>query len=83
MRIALDWDDTYTRDPAFWEAFAHLADSFGHSVTIVTGRGPGETIQHFLPIVYCSRTAKRKHFEAEVWIDDIPRWVDTDEKPNG
>lgn len=80
MRIALDWDGTYTADPEFWDDFARLARARGHEVTIVTGRGPSEAIAHFLPIVYCSRTAKQNHYSADVWIDDIPRWVVENER---
>lgn len=75
MKIALDWDGTWTLDPVFWDNFARLAQEHGHEVTIVTGRGPGEAIAHFLPIIYCSRTPKRGHFTADIWIDDAPELI--------
>lgn len=75
MRIALDWDGTHTLDPDFWDAFARLAKQYGHEVALVTARGPGEHIEHFLPVVYCSRTPKRGHFAADVWIDDAPELI--------
>ena len=79
MRIALDWDGTYTADPELWDAFTKLAESRGHTVTIVTLRAPVvERVSTDLDVVYCSRTAKRKHFTADVWIDDSPQWIDED-----
>jgi hypothetical protein len=79
MNIALDWDGTYTADPELWDAFVQLAASRGHTVTLVTLRDPLlEQVSTKLPVVYCSRTAKRKHFIADVWIDDMPRWIGED-----
>jgi hypothetical protein len=79
MNIALDWDGTYTADPELWDAFAKLAASRGHRVTVVTLRDSLlEQVSTELPVVYCSRTAKRKHFRADVWIDDSPQWITED-----
>ena len=75
MRIALDYDKTYTEDPALWERFIKDAERSGHSVTIVTMRRPDETLTVDHPIVYTSRQAKSKYFKADVWIDDSPHWV--------
>lgn len=80
MNISLDWDGTYTADPELWNQFVQLAQQRGHKVTIVTGRGPKEVVPRSdLPIVYCDRTAKRNHFHADVWIDDMPQWIVEDE----
>jgi hypothetical protein len=79
MKIALDWDGTCTADPELWIAFASLAKARGHEVTIVTGRSPAEKIKTDLPVIYCSRTAKRGHFQADVWIDDEPQWIGEDQ----
>jgi hypothetical protein len=79
MKIALDFDNTFTADPEFWVQFVGAARSRGHSVTIVTSR------HHTCPvtlggidIVYCAFTAKRKHFQADVWIDDSPKHIEHD-----
>jgi hypothetical protein len=40
MKIALDYDGTYTVDPQFWEDFITLAKVRGHEVVCVTKRGP-------------------------------------------
>ena len=44
MIIALDYDDTYDRDPALWNHLIGLATSRGHSVVIVTMRYEHESL---------------------------------------
>lgn len=39
MNISIDFDDTYTRDPQFWNNFIYLAQASGHKVYCVTARG--------------------------------------------
>lgn len=82
MRIALDYDGTYTEDPELWDAFIRVAQSFGHEVMIVTMRYPQEAIRHEVPceIFYTGRLAKRQFMqrlsiEFTVWIDDIPEFI--------
>jgi len=38
MQIALDYDDTYTKDPSLWVKFIDNARDNGHTVVIVTAR---------------------------------------------
>ncbi len=38
MRIALDFDRTFTRDPGFWLTVISEAEASGHEVVIVTAR---------------------------------------------
>jgi hypothetical protein len=38
MDLALDWDDTFTADPAFFRSLITLARAFGHRPVIVTAR---------------------------------------------
>jgi len=81
MKIAIDFDRTITTDPELWMSFANAARQRGHEVTIVTSRSPdlpcfaGEC---GFPIIYCSFTAKRKHYQADIWIDDDPVHIDRD-----
>ena len=82
MKIALDYDETFTKDPKFWRKFidqCHLAD---HEVMIVTFRDPSIPIEAELPIdvYYTSYRAKRDHMtnigiNIDVWIDDSPDCV--------
>ena len=82
MKIALDYDNTITADPEFWTAFVQMANMRGHEVTVVTSRYPGNPIPVTgVPIVYCSFTAKRKHHQADIWIDDDPKHIDLDHVP--
>lgn len=86
MRIALDYDDTYTKDPTLWDNFVTKAKYNGHQISFVTYRYPYETKgivdaakRLALNIVFTSRQPKRRFFNADVWIDDMPECiVDTD-----
>jgi hypothetical protein len=76
MLIALDYDKTYTADPALWDNFVDLAQSRGHTVKIVTMRRPDEAIDtDVVDVVYTSRKAKSSVIRADIWIDDSPHWV--------
>ena len=82
MKIARDFDNTYTADPEMWEHFVTLAKARGHEVSIVTYRyehesGPVEPAAEKMgvPVVYTGRKPKIKHFDADVWIDDDPYTV--------
>lgn len=81
MIIALDYDDTYTRDPEFWNKVIDLAQSRGHLVVCVTMRHQHEIeIEKFPPnitIITTDRKAKffyvaEKGIIIDVWIDDSP-----------
>lgn len=79
MKIALDFDNTITRDPTFWIGFVNAARAAGHEVKVVTSRHPGLPVPITgIEVIYCSFTAKRKHYGADVWIDDDPKHVDLD-----
>ena len=76
MLLALDYDKTYTADPAMWDDFIQLAQDYGHEVKIVTMRYPNEAIYGLpIDIVYTSRKAKSTVFKADIWIDDSPAWI--------
>ncbi len=75
MKIAIDYDGTYTQDPALWNAFIGQAELAGHSVTCVTMRYPTEPIDMPCDVFYTSRKAKAMAFKADVWIDDSPHWL--------
>lgn len=89
MKIGLDYDETYTKDPILWAAFVALARAQGHEVRIVTARSPTEDkIEDVgdIPVIYCDGVAKRFHctwfandrkgWIPDVWIDDKPQSVD-------
>lgn len=75
MKIALDYDGTYTADPGLFDSFIKMAHERGHEVICVTMRYPEESIQMPCSIVYTSRKAKAVAFAADLWIDDSPHWL--------
>ncbi|MDK1386349.1 hypothetical protein QN224_13115 [Sinorhizobium sp. 8-89] len=85
MRIALDYDDTFTRDPTFWQSFVKLARDLGHEVRIVTARDrTHDNIDDRtgdIAVIYCNGVAKRffchhfEHWDPDIWIDDKPEAV--------
>ncbi len=87
MLIALDYDGTYTRDPAMWDAFIASARSSGHSVicaTMRTEEEAAEVVQNLGGkvdrIICTSRKAKARYLAdlgvtPNVWIDDNPMWI--------
>lgn len=87
MIIALDYDDTYTKDPALWLEYIDSALSRGHTVFLVTMRSPIERdkldpiLLEKIPAEFTNSHAKRPFMEAkginvDVWIDDNPHYVD-------
>jgi hypothetical protein len=82
MNISLDYDSTYTADPALWSGFISLVKERGHGIYCVTARyeherenmDPGLGI----PIIFCNQQAKRQVVEEQgihihIWIDDNPK----------
>lgn len=87
MRIALDYDKTYTADPEMWDCFITLAKSRGHSVEVVTMRRqvweetlPPDLVDRVSRVEYTDRKGKMAHMEAlgrhiDIWIDDSPHFI--------
>jgi hypothetical protein len=86
MRIALDYDDTFTLDRTSWrKAVKILQMNPSTSVTFVTSRskrGKNDDIIYDanamgIDIVFCDRKPKQECFNADVWIDDTPLAIPT------
>ena len=77
MRIAIDHDMTYDRDPELWDAFIKLAQSRGHEVVCVTKREPQLEVKiPGVSVIYCSRKSKRPRAgPIDIWIDDSPEGI--------
>ena len=86
MKIALDYDDTYTQDPELWLRFVKDALERNHDVRVVTMRFPFEGIGmdprllELVPVIFTERCAKKRvcflqGFVVDVWIDDRPDFV--------
>lgn len=90
MLLALDYDDTYTCDPEFWDYFIKLAFDYGHSVICVTMRHEHEGLEVknnlsnlVEKIIFTGRKAKfdavqEAGFMPSVWIDDSPNFIHFD-----
>lgn len=90
MLLALDYDDTFTRDKQFWWDFIVSAQKRGHSVIVVTARSEQwrkeveDDLGDMVEAILCTG-GKAKHpfayaagFMPSVWIDDQPQWIHTD-----
>jgi hypothetical protein len=85
MKIALDYDGTYTLDPEFWDLVIALAHSHKHDIRIVTMRKPEMKIEinwppHTLDVIYTSNKQKREYcdeigWHPAIWIDDSPEFI--------
>lgn len=86
MLIAIDYDDTWSRDPEFWRGVCTLAEQRGHTVIGVTAREEdehGDMCQHYFRLrrFHTAGKAKRKFVEermgrpVDVWIDDSPEFI--------
>jgi hypothetical protein len=86
MKIALDFDDTYTRDPALWDVFILNAQQRGHDIRIVTFRKTTmrdpvlDALSRKMPVIYTGYQQKRPYcnahdFVVDVWIDDTPDFI--------
>jgi len=89
MKIALDYDNTYTLDPGFWSDFVLAAILHGHEVRIVTIRderhdrtAPLARLEKEIPVIYTRGVAKKwflthfgEGFTPDIWIDDKPETI--------
>ncbi len=82
MRVALDYDNTYTLDPPVWNGIIREFQQWGHEVRIVTFRHQlHDNIDYMvngLKVIYTDGVAKKffcHHmavWDPDVWIDDKP-----------
>lgn len=87
--FALDYDDTYTRDPELWLEFIKLLQARGHTVRVATMRCEFEDdmdprLTSIIPVDFCCGKGKkealrRKGLYPDIWIDDRPDWICADE----
>ncbi len=85
MLIALDYDQTYTRDPDFWDIVISAGRARGHEFVCVTQRPhpPGSTRSERVPPIpvvcageeFKEDAARRAGYRVHVWIDDMPSTI--------
>ena len=89
MLIAIDFDETLTRDAKLWRDFCHVADQLGHRIICVTARRDtednNESIENWmtmngvrLPVYYTGLRSKVEFMashghKVDIWIDDDPK----------
>jgi len=83
MLIAIDYDDTYTLHPRFWDSVIIMALSHGHRVICVTSRyekDKAEVIGNLghkvEKVLFTGRLAKDKYAKSQGYIPDV--WIDDD-----
>jgi len=89
MKIALDYDNTYSLDPIFWDTFIRGCEIRGIDVRIVTARderldrsAPLVELEKKISVIYTRGVAKKWYcahfgegFIPDVWIDDKPESI--------
>lgn len=85
MIVSIDYDLTYTVDPAAWRSAIEVLQSAGHEVICVTGRRPDEPVCVQLQAVVAdviytggrpkAQAAKSAGWWPDIWIDDTPESV--------
>lgn len=89
LRIALDYDNTFSADPEFWTGFITRAKSYNHDIRIVTIRddrfditAPMIALEKVTQVIYTRGIAKKwfcEHFTGgfvpDIWIDDKPESI--------
>ena len=82
MKIALDYDETYTAQPEFYRLCVFAAKHHGIDIRFVTARGNGagwdnddieaDAAALDIPIIYCAGKQKAHCWDADNWWDDSP-----------
>ena len=90
MNLALDYDNTYTRDPIFWNLVINHAQNRGHKVYCITSRSPKDSAEVYDDLakligkdacMFTNMSAKktfafRNNVSIDVWIDDAPFFIE-------
>ena len=90
LKIAIDFDSTFTADSQLWREFIISAQSRGHVVICVSARRNDvnhwkeltEALPDGVEILLSYGTPKRMYAEAfghqvDIWIDDMPEAIPT------
>ena len=90
MNLALDYDNTYTRDPIFWNLVIDHAQNRGHKVYCITSRSPKDSAEVYDDLakligkdacMFTNMSAKKtfafkNNVSIDVWIDDSPFFIE-------
>lgn len=88
MIIAIDYDNTYSADPESFNKVITIFKEAGHNVICVTAREDGvmgvpvcNSIGKLVPVIFAGsiskrEAAKKRGYNVDVWIDDMPAMID-------
>lgn len=90
LTISIDFDDTYTADPATWTNVIRTLQRSGHVVICTSARrndfGNRQELERALPDGVCvllsydepkRSYAKKNGYDVDIWIDDTPEAIPT------
>lgn len=88
MLIALDYDDTYTVDPIFWDRVINMARGRGHEFICVTARDDQDKTEFpddRIKTIYTAGEYKKEFctklgIRPDIWIDDAPGFIEPGRK---
>lgn len=88
MKIALDYDETFTAAPVLWRIFIKMCKEYGHDIRFVTYRDSrfsnedicADAYDCGVEIIFTGGRQKQHIYEADIWIDDSPETIVSFEK---
>jgi len=88
MLIAIDYDETYTAAPVFWDQVIKFGKTHGHDFICVTGRNDRdvtEFIDSDIKTIYTDGEYKKVvcrklGISPDIWIDDSPGFIEPGRK---
>lgn len=81
MRVAIDFDGTYSSNPAMWQSIVDILKANQVDVVCITARFPNVPLPPMpVPVYYtCGQMkwefAQEKGIPVDIWIDDIPECI--------
>lgn len=83
MKIALDYDETFTAAPVLWKMFIEICKQQGHNIKFVTFRDSrwgnddicADAYDCGIDIIFTNGRQKQHVYEADLWIDDDPSTI--------
>lgn len=81
MKVAIDFDNTFTANPNAWKKVIEILEASGATVICISSRFPNVPIWGIpVPIYYsCGQLkwefAHERGIEVDIWIDDIPSCI--------
>ena len=89
LKIAIDFDDTFSANEMMWTEIVQIMQKFGCDVRFVTARVEMLSMPSYnqdirdhskalnIPIIYTEGDQKREHWDADIWCDDMPEAIST------